>query len=259
MSPAGIMAKAVYHGLQALSITDHDTIAAYPEALAAAEKRGLALIPGVELSTVVEGRSVHVLAYGFDLRHPGLLAHLERFQEARIDRIHDMVGRLAHLGAPVSTERVLEIAGRGSVGRPHVAQALVEAGWARSVPGAFDLFIGDGAPAYVTKHDAAPEPAIEAIHAAGGVAVVAHPGWMDEAVLGRLLAAGLDGAEVVHPSHNAPLRARWTEICERHGLLPTGGSDYHGFRPIEDDRFGGYHAPAESVRRLLGLSRRPPA
>ena len=259
MSPAGIVAKAVYSRLEAISITDHDTIAAYPEAAEAAEKRGVVLIPGVELSTVVEGRSVHVLAYGFDVHHPGLLAHLQYYREARVARAHAIADRLARLGAPVSIERVLEIAGRGTVGRPHIALALVEAGQARSVSDAFDRYLGDGAPAYVTKHDAAPEPAIELVHAAGGVAVVAHPGWMEDGVLERLLAAGLDGAEVVHPSHNAPLRARWAEIAERYGLLATGGSDYHGLRPVEDDRFGGYLAPPDSVRHLLGLHRLPPS
>ena len=251
MSPAGLVAKALYHRLDALSITDHDTVDAYPEAAEAARKRGIRLIPGVELSTVVDGHSVHVLAYGFDLGHAGLRAYLDRFKAARVARARSITDRLRTLGAPVALDDVLRIAGRGTVGRPHIARALIEARYARSLPDAFDRFLGDGAPAYLSKLDAAPEEAIATIHQAGGLAVLAHPGWVDEDVFDRLLAAGLDGVEVVHPSHNAPLRAHWARIAEQHGLLGTGGSDYHGMRPVEEDRFGGYLAPPDALDALL--------
>lgn len=251
MSPAGLIAKALYHRLDAVSITDHDTVDAYPEAAAAARKRGIRLIPGVELSTVVGGHSVHVLAYGFDLGHPRLTAYLARFKEARVVRAQAIVDRLHDLKAPVAFEDVLRIAGRGTVGRPHIARALIEARYARSLPDAFDRFLGDGAPAYLSKSDAAPEEAIDTIHRAGGIAVLAHPGWLDDDVFDRLLAAGLDGVELVHPSHNAPLRAHWARTAERHGLLTTGGSDYHGMRPVEEDRFGGYLAPDDALDALL--------
>ncbi len=251
LSPPGLVQKAHLRGLAALSITDHDTLAAYPTAALAAEHAGLELIPGVELSANVQGRDVHLLGYGFDLADAGLRAHLGRYRDERLERAREMVDRMTALGCPVEWERVLEIAGGGAIGRPHVARAIVEAGHAETIQGAFVRYIGDDAPAFVPKGSATPEELIGLLHAAGGVCVLAHPAtFVRVDLVARLAEAGLDGIETVHPAHDADLQAYWQKIAQRFGLLETGGSDYHGFGEHDDERFGTYTVPAERVGRL---------
>lgn len=251
LSPPGLVEKAALRGLAALSITDHDTIAAYPTARLAAERYGIELIPGVELSAPIEGHDVHLLGYGFDLAHAGLRAHLARYRTQRLERAEEMVARLGALGAPVALDRVLTLAGGGAVGRPHVARALLEAGHVETVQDAFVRFLGDGGPAAVPKGTASPEELIALVHDAGGVCVLAHPGaWITPDVFARLLAAGLDGVEVIHPAHDEVLVEYWRIVARRHGLIETGGSDYHGFREDEEERFGAYTVPAAALERL---------
>lgn len=251
LSPPGLVQKAHLRGLAALSITDHDTLAAYPTATLAAEKAGIELIPGVELSANVHGHDVHLLGYGFDLADAGLRAHLARYREERVGRAREMVDRVTALGYPVAWERVLEIAGGGAIGRPHVARAIVEAGHAETIQGAFAAFIGDDAPAFVPKGTATPEELIALLHAAGGVCAIAHPAtFVRVALVERLVSAGLDAIETVHPAHDADLQAYWRGIAHRFGLIETGGSDYHGFGEHDDERFGTYTVPAGRVRRL---------
>lgn len=251
LSPPGLVEKAALRGLAALSITDHDTLAAYPTARLAAERHGLELVPGVELSVRAEGRDVHLLGYGFDLEHEGLRAHLARYRAERQRRAEEIVARLGMLGVPVSLGHVLALAEGGAVGRPHVARALLEAGHVGSVQEAFARFLGEGGPAAVPKGAATPEEAITLLHEAGGVCVLAHPGTsITPKVLAHLLEAGLDGIEVVHPVHDEALEAYWRDVARRHGLLETGGSDYHGFREEEEARFGTYTVPAGVVPRL---------
>jgi predicted metal-dependent phosphoesterase TrpH len=251
LSPPGLVEKAHLRGLAALSITDHDTLAAYPTATLAAERYGIELIPGVELSANVRGGDVHLLGYGFDLADPALRAHLARYREERLDRAHEIVARMGALGRPVSMERVMAHAGSGAVGRPHLARAIVEAGHAPTMQGAFERYIGDGAPAFVPKGTAAPEELIELIHTAGGVCVLAHPAtFVRQRLVARLVEAGLDGIETVHPAHDADLRAHWERVAQEFGLIETGGSDYHGFGERDDERFGTYTVPATRVARL---------
>lgn len=251
LSPPGLVQKAHLRGLAALSITDHDTIAAYPTATLAAEQTGIELIPGVELSANVDGKDVHLLGYGFDLADAGLRAHLARYREERVGRAREIVDRMAGLGRPIAWERVQALAGHGAIGRPHIARAIVEAGHAETVQGAFVRYIGDDAPAFVPKGDATPEELIGLLHAAGGVCVLAHPAtFVRLDFVERLVAAGLDGIETVHPAHDLDLRAYWQRIAQRFGLIETGGSDYHGFGERDDERFGAYTVPVERVRRL---------
>jgi predicted metal-dependent phosphoesterase TrpH len=251
LSPPGLVQKAHLRGLAALSITDHDSVAAYPTATLAAEQCGIELIPGVELSANVRGGDVHLLGYGFDLGDAGLRGHLTRYRQERLDRAREIVAKMAALGRPVSMERVLAHAGGGTVGRPHLARAIVEAGHAETVQGAFVRYIGDGAPAFVPKGSASPEDLIGLVHAAGGVCVLAHPAtFVRVALVERLAEAGLDGIETVHPMHDADLRAYWERVAHRFGLIQTGGSDYHGFGARDDERFGAYTVPASRVDRL---------
>lgn len=246
LSPPGLVEKAHLRGLVMLSITDHDTLAAYPTAMLAAERYGIELIPGVELSANVGGTDVHLLGYGFDLDDAGLRAHLARYREERQERAEKIVERLTMLGQPIRLERVLDLAAGGAVGRPHIARAIVEAGYAETVQGAFVRYIGDGAPAFVPKGKASAEELIALVHAAGGVCVLAHPGtWVQVRFAEHLAAAGLDGIETVHPAHDDDLREHWRAVARRLGLFETGGSDYHGFNPRDDDRFGRYTVPVE--------------
>jgi 3',5'-nucleoside bisphosphate phosphatase len=254
LTPPGLVEKAALRGLAALAVTDHDSVGGYPLAAAAAVRYGITVIPGVELSADVDGRDVHILGYGFDPANSDLRAHLAAYREDRLERARAMVGRLETLGVPVRLDRVLRLAAGGAVGRPHVARALVEARHVTTVGQAFERYLADDGAAYVAKVPVSPEALVELVHEAGGVVVIAHPGEVvDEAVLARLLSAGIDGIETIHPSHDEVLRNRWNEVAERHGLFTTGGSDYHGFRPGEEIVFGTLGVPLD---RLAHLRRR---
>ncbi len=251
LSPPGLVQKAALRGLAALAITDHDSVDGLALAAPAAKEYGVRLVPGVELSANVGGQDVHLLGYGFDPRDGGLRAHLARYRAERLDRAEAIVARLADLGAPVRMERVLRHAGAGAVGRPHVARALVEARHVPTTGQAFARYLGDDAPAFVAKGNASPAELIGLVHAAGGVCVLAHPGlWTPDALADELVRAGLDGVETVHPAHDADMQAHWEAFAAARGLLTTGGSDYHGFRPEEEERFGSFGVPVERLATL---------
>lgn len=251
LAPPDLVRKAHAHGLAALSITDHDTVEAYGEAQPVADDLGIELVPGVELSANVDGHDVHLLGYGFDLDDDALRAHLARYRAERLARAEAIVARLGALGRPVVLERVLEIAGGGAVGRPHLARALVEAGHAATVQSAFAQYLGDEGPAFVPKGTAGPEELIALVHAAGGSVVLAHPAeFVTLALVKRLVDAGLDGIETVHPMHGAGLTKRWRETARRYGLFETGGSDYHGFGDYDEARFGTFTVPTYRVKPL---------
>jgi 3',5'-nucleoside bisphosphate phosphatase len=251
LAPAALVRKAHAAGLAALSITDHDTVDAYAEAQPVADELGLDLVPGVELSANVGGRDVHLLGYGFDLGDTALRAHLARYRAERVGRAEAIVARLDALGHPVPMARVREIAGGGVIARPHLARAIVEAGHAETTQDAFARFLGEDAPAFVPKGTAGPEELVALVHGAGGVVVLAHPAeFVSLDLLARLLAAGLDGVETVHPMHGDGLTKHWRAAARRHGLLETGGSDYHGFHEADEARFGAFTVPAYRVRPL---------
>lgn len=251
LAPADLVRKAHAAGLAALSITDHDTVDAYAEAQPVADALGLDLVPGVELSANVDGRDVHLLGYGFDPENAALRAHLARYQAERVGRAEAIVAKLTALGHPVPMERVREIAGDGVIARPHVARALVEAGHVETTQDAFARFLGEDAPAFVPKGTAGPEELAALVHAAGGVIVLAHPAeFVSLDLLARLLRAGLDGVETVHPMHGDGLTKHWRAVARRHGLFETGGSDYHGFNEFDEARFGTFTVPAYRVRPL---------
>ncbi|MEM8557495.1 MAG: PHP domain-containing protein [Bacteroidota bacterium] len=251
LSPPGLVEKAALRGIELLSITDHDTVAAYPLARIAAQQQGVTLLPGVELSVQVGRRDIHLLAYGFDLADPALGAALADYRTKRIARAETIVERLAGLGVRIRFERVRYHAKGGVLGRPHIAKALLEAGLVATFGEAFDRYLGTEAPAYVAKTDQPASEMIALVHAAGGVTVLAHPGInLDEVVGAALVADGLDGVEVVHPSHNPLAERRWAAFAAQHNLLTTGGSDYHGFGTFEDENFGSYTPPSAWVERL---------
>ena len=242
-TPAELIALAKAADLQAVAVTDHDTLAGLPAAQAAADDAGIHLVHGIELSTIDGNKEIHLL--GLHLSSTAVLAErLVAVQDARVDRAEAMVAKLNALGMPVTMEMVLREAAGGAVGRPHVARALLAGGWARDMRDAFDRYLGDGKPANVGKLRLELAEGIALIHDAGGVAVWAHPqGEGNRDRIARFAALGLDGVEVRHPSHTSEDLARIATLCDHFGLLKSGGSDWHGardgFRPL-----GCMHVPA---------------
>ncbi|MFF5974256.1 PHP domain-containing protein [Streptomyces sp. NPDC012769] len=235
-TPAELVRKAAAAGLDVVALTDHDTTRGHAEAVAALPE-GLTLVTGAELSCRLDGVSLHMLAYLFDPEEPALIAERELVRDDRVPRARAMVGKLQELGVPVTWEQVARIAGDGSVGRPHVAEALVELGVVPDVSGAFTAeWLADGGRAYVEKHELDPVDAIRLVKAAGGVTVFAHPlavkrgECVPESAIAELAEAGLDGIEVDHMDHDEPTRARLRGLAKELGLLTTGSSDYHGSR-----------------------------
>lgn len=228
LTPEQLVARAVDKRLAAVAVTDHDTVEAIPRARAAAAA-AIELVPGIEMSTAYEGADLHILGFYLDPDHAPLRDRLERFQRDRRERALAIVERLRGMGVPVEIDAVLELAGPGVIGRPHVAEALIRAGLATNFDDAFERFLGTQAPAYVPRPAFSPEEAIALIHAADGVSVLAHPGaQMPDSVIERLHAAGLRGIEVWHPQHGAATMRRYRALADRLGMLATGGSDFHG-------------------------------
>ncbi|MEU0476692.1 PHP domain-containing protein [Streptomyces olivaceus] len=235
-TPAELVRNAAAAGLDVVALTDHDTTRGYAAAVAALPE-GLTLVTGAELSCRLGGVSMHMLAYLFDPEEPALLAERELVRDDRVPRARSMVARLNELGVPVTWEQVARIAGDGSVGRPHVASALVELGVVPTVSDAFTQdWLADGGRGFVEKHETDPFEALRLIKGAGGVAVFAHPAaakrgrTVPEASIADLAAAGLDGIEVDHMDHDEDTRARLRGLAKELGLLATGSSDYHGSR-----------------------------
>ncbi|MFD4585645.1 PHP domain-containing protein [Streptomyces sp. NPDC058423] len=235
-TPAELVRSAAAAGLDVVALTDHDTVGGHAEAIAALPE-GLTLVTGAELSCRTDGVGLHMLAYLFDPAEPELARERELVRDDRVPRARAMVGKLRELGVPVTWEQVSRIAGDGSVGRPHVATALVELGVVPDVSAAFTPdWLANGGRAYVEKHELDPFEAVRLVKAAGGVTVFAHPlavkrgDVVSEDVIARLAEAGLDGIEVDHMDHDEPTRARLRGLAAELGLLPTGSSDYHGSR-----------------------------
>jgi 3',5'-nucleoside bisphosphate phosphatase len=256
-SPSDLVRNAAAAGLDVVALTDHDTVGGYAEATTALRsvEAPLTLVTGAELSCRVRGISMHMLAYLFDPAEPELYRERELVRDDRVPRAQGMVAKLQELGVPVTWEQVARIAGDGSVGRPHIATAMVEAGVVGSVSDAFtEQWLANDGRAYVPKHELDPFDAVRLVKGAGGVTVFAHPGahkrgeTVPDAVIAELAAAGLDGLEVDHVDHDAPTRARLRALTAELGVLATGSSDYHGGR--KDVRLGACVTDPEVYREI---------
>jgi 3',5'-nucleoside bisphosphate phosphatase len=243
-SPAEVVAAASVANVRAIALTDHDSVAGVGPARAAAQGMPLQVIAGVELSAYQGDEETHLL--GLHLSDIDGIDHaLEAFREARRDRGRQMVERLNAIGVKITFDDVLDMAGGGAIGRPHVARALVGHGWARDLRDAFDRYLGVGRPAFLDKRRLSLRDAIAMVHTCGGIAVLAHPGG--EGTVARLTALrdqGLDGVEVIHPSHSAEDRRRLLAIAQQLDLVPSGGSDSHG-APEGARSIGAMRVPGE--------------
>jgi hypothetical protein len=259
--PAELVRLAAERGLDAVGVTDHDTTDGLPEAAAAGTEHGVEVVPGVEFSAEHLGSSVHVLCYWMDPSHEGFQAELTRLRNDRFRRGELMVEKLQALGFDLSFERVREIAKGGNIVRPHVAQAMVEAGIVASEEEAFEKWIADGRPAHVPKHALDPVDAVTLIRQAGGLCVLAHPGmWGDQTsvpdeLIEAMAGAGMAGLEVEHTDHSPEQRDRYRALAAGLDLVATGGSDCHGTR-YDPIRLGTSRCPPESFAALRELAGR---
>jgi hypothetical protein len=256
LSPTQIVDLAYANGVRVFALTDHDSTEGIAEAQrAAANYPDFLLVPGVELSTDIEGDEVHILGYfSFErLKDEDLQKELAQFRAGRFERGRLMTEKLAEIGKPISWERVLEIAGEASVGRPHVAQALVEAGHVASLPEAFDLYIGRNGPAYVERDKMTPIQAIETLRRYGAPPVFAHPSYTKsfDAVVPGMIAAGLAGMEVYYRDYAPDLVASLAAKAARYGLMALGGSDYHALNNPGEVEPGDIPLPDRVARDFL--------
>ena len=259
LSPAELVHQAAAAGVIYLALTDHDSTDGLAEAReAAAQHPELTLIPGIEVSTDVPEGEAHILGYLFDTENAEWQATLASFRDDRVGRAMRMVENLGNLGVPVSWERVVEIAGDGAIGRPHIAQAMLEAGHVPSIREAFDRYISNDGPAYAGRRKMTPEDAIRLIRSYGGLPALAHPEETPqvESMLPSMVEAGLAGMEVDYGLYPADLRARFKSLTDQYGLLALGGSDYHGPGRAAECPLGGSNTPPEAGERLLALHTR---
>jgi predicted metal-dependent phosphoesterase TrpH len=256
LSPSQVVRVGHNKRLTAIAITDHDTIDGIDEALEAARGTDLEVIPGIELSAEVGSREVHILGYYLDHRHRGLQDKLDVLRTSRQKRALRMVKKLARMGLGVSWDRVMNIAGHSSAfGRPHVAQALCEEGFVGSVEEAFDRYIGLRGPAYVARYKLTPSEALQIILDADGLPVLAHPRRQEDMVP-KLVAEGLVGLEAYYSRYSLDECRALAHLARTHHLVPTGGSDFHGYREEAADVLGEVAVPEESVQRLRVLASR---
>ncbi len=257
IEPSALVERAAARGVTIQALSDHDTLSGVADAVATGERLGVRIIPSIELNTESEWGHVHILGYFLDPADTALEDRLRWLRENRGRRVELMVEKLTALGYPITLARVLEIAQGGSLGRPHLAQALFEAGHVPTYDSAFDTLIADGAPAYVSRVGLTPVEAVELVVARGGVPSLAHPftvNGLDE-LMPLLVGAGLAGIETYYGSHPPASTASCLTIARRYDLVPTGGSDFHG-RGDHGAPLGGTFVPPETIG-ALEVRRRP--
>ena len=260
LSPAEVVRKSAEAGLTVIALADHDSVDGTVPALEAAQTSPwLRVIPAVEISTYVPKGEVHVLGYFIDYTHRELQATLKRMRNSRREQAQGMITRLRELGLPIEWQRVKEIAGSGSTGRPHIAQAMLEKGYIASIKEAFDKYISWGGPAYVERDKMSPIEATKLILRTSGLPVLAHPLTISdpEMVIAELKAAGLVGMEVYYKDYTEDERNGLARLARKYKLIATGGSDYHGLDASTETMIGGTDVPLESAEQLIALAEKP--
>jgi 3',5'-nucleoside bisphosphate phosphatase len=255
-SPTWVMETAAARGVRILALTDHDTTDGLAEARMAADRLGLQLIPGLEMSTDLGKADVHLLGFGFNVESKPLQEFMRWQREGRLSRVRLIVDILREAGMSITVERVLEIAGDATVGRPHVARALVEGGHVKSVQEAFDFWLGNGKPADVNREKLEPIDAIKIIHDNGGVVFVAHAVFIGEDypdAIEQLARWGIDGVETYYKHYDAETVRLHEELTASLGLARSGGSDYHGLGNPDDREIGDIPFPDEHVEAFVAF------
>ena len=237
-SPTELVELAYKSGIELLSITDHDNVNGIEEAEKAASKYGIEIIPGVEISTDIRNTEIHILGYFIDPANAELEHYLSFFRDERHKRAKRIVEKLNILGLEISIGDVLKHVKKGTIGRPHIAQALLENKLVNSYYEAFNKYLGNNAPAYEKKVHLSPQSAFKIISDAGGLSFIAHPGNMPEILIKELIEDGVDGIEVIHPSHSADRTKFYRGIVNQYYLLESGGSDFHGGKREDEKNFG---------------------
>lgn len=257
LSPEAIVKMAAELGLTYISLTDHDSVAGIPAALEAARAfPELTLIPGVEISTDVPEGEVHILGYFIDHASPELGESLERFRNSRQGRAQGMIAKLGKMGIDIDWVRVQELAGDGSVGRPHIARAMLEKGYINKFEEAFEKYIGHGSPAYVERDKMTPAEAVALILRTRGLPVLAHPFTVNEPefLVKNLKPAGLVGLEAYYKDASREDTKAMLLLAAQYGLIVTGGSDYHGIGESNEVRPGGVDVPLQAAESLIALA-----
>lgn len=251
-SPSELVKIAKRAGLSCIGITDHDNLDGLDEASQTGNEVGIEVVPGVEISAEHKGREVHVLGYFVDPRNRDLLNYLDYFREQRKHRAEKIVARLNELGVPLSFENILEkVNSNVSIGRPHVAWALLTGRFVDTYVEAYQKYIGDGKPACVKKPNITPKEAARLISNAGGLSFVAHPGKIvRDNFLIELIEMGIDGVEIVHPSHSPEDKIYFQGFAGQYFLLECGGSDFHGSKPGEEKNLGTYVIPEQKLYEM---------
>jgi len=249
-TPEELVAKSIKAGLSAIAVVDHDTVEGLPDCIAAGIKHGLEIIPGIELSAESEGQEIHVLGYLIDYRSKLLNEKLVFLNKRRVERVYKMAEKLGQMGIKLNPQEVFELSGSGTVGRLHIARAMVKAGLIDSLYDAFHKYIGDECPAYVCGFKFSTQEAIKVIRDSGGIPVLAHPYVVkDDELLHELIRQGLMGLEAYYPEHSQSMINFYLNLAKDNGLLVTGGSDFHGSAKPKV-KIGATKIPYELVERL---------
>ncbi len=257
-TPSQIVRQAAERGLEYIAITDHDTVSGIVEGMkTAADCPGLTLIPGLEINTDIESGEAHVLGYFLDYYDADLNTRLDFLKDSRDTRAQRMIAKLAGLDIQIEWTRVQELAGEGTVGRPHIARVLMEKGYISSFNEAFDKYLGHGCPAFVERAKISPVEAVEIIIAAGGLAVLAHPFTTGEVeTMVKVLApAGLCGLEAHYAEYDEAQVAELLRLCDKYGLIATGGTDFHGIASRREPGIGVVDIPLLVIDRLFALAK----
>ena len=257
LSPAELVQLALNQGLHIIAVTDHDTVNGIVPALSAAQASpSLKVIPGVEISTDIPRGEVHILGYFIEYTDPELLSVLERMRDSRRLRANRIIEKLADMDIHVDMEHVQKLAGTGSIGRPHIAQAMLDSGYITSFGEAFDKYIGRNGPAYAEREKLTPEESVQLIVKSKGLPVLAHPADIEEIdiLLIKLISVGLIGMEVYYKDYTQETVDRLLAIADKYQLVPCGGTDYHGLDDNTELLPGGVDVPLKSAERLISLA-----
>lgn len=250
LTPAQLVQEGLKRKLSAIAIVDHDTLDGIAEAIAAAQDTDLEIIPGIELTAQHEGQEIHILGYYLDYHSDALFKQLKLLQANRIERVHKIIKNLRDLGVELNPDAVFKISGKSTVGRMHIARALVGEGKVSSIPEAFRKYIGDKSPAYVLGFTLSVQDAIKMIKDAGGLAVLAHPYLLrNDELIAEFSAYGLDGIEIYYPEHSQSMVNFYLDLAKKLNLLVTGGSDFHGSAK-PDIKLGMMKVPLELAEKL---------